>query len=245
MGRCFYRSLLPCLLSLFLFSFALSAQRTKGGGNGTLLTFGPAIGFYKLHSKHAIQPERRLGFTAGFRREFRADREYRTFIQVGAEYFIHGLTYKSYYFDQDTLQLYDKSFAYEYHLVNQEINIPVQLKVLFNRGNNKLHSPYACVAYHLRYILPATLEINQFGNLVKKDFPEMKFRNYLFYDKINAFVSGGVGWQRNKINAQGGSFFAELTFRYGFSDYYFEKNYAASSVFINSTHLTLFLGLKF
>ena len=244
MGRCLYRSLLPCSLVL-LFFFPLSAQRGKGAGNGTLLTFGPAIGSYRLDSKHAVSPERRLSFTAGFRREIRVDREYRTFIQFGAEYFVHGLGYDSYYFDQDTLQLYDKSFGYQYHLVNQEINVPVQLKILFNRGDNKLYSPYACVAYHLRYMLPATLEVSQFGNKVKKDYPEMKFRNFLFYDKINAFVSAGVGWQRNKISARGSSFFAELNFRYGFSDYYFEKSYAASSVFINATHLTLFLGLKF
>src|SRR3954470_3036184 len=98
MGRCFYRSLQPCSLILILFSFSLSAQHGKGGGSGTLLTFGPAIGFYKLDSKHAVNPERRLSFTAGIRRELRVDREYRTFLQFGAEYFVHGLAYDSYYF---------------------------------------------------------------------------------------------------------------------------------------------------
>jgi hypothetical protein len=236
---------LPLFFLLLSFSFLCSAQGGKGKGNGTTVSFGPAIGFYRLDTHHAVNPQRRFGFMAGFRREWRTDREFRTFLQLGADYFVHGLAYSSYYFTQDTLQLYDKSFGYQYELFIHEIDIPVQLKVLFNRGDNKLHSPYACVAYHLRYLLPAHLQITQFGNNIQKDFPEMKFRNYLFNEKINAFVSAGIGWQRNKINNKGASFFADLNFRYGFSDYYFEKNYAPSSVFINSTHLSLQLGLKF
>jgi hypothetical protein len=234
------------LISLCLLAPALlQAQRGgRGGGNGTTISLGPVVGFYKLHSKHAVEPTSRMSFAAGVRREFRADREYRSFVQVGAEYFIHGLSYYSYYFSQDTLQLYDNSFGYRYSLYVHEVNVPIQLKVLFNRGDNKLHSPYACVAYQVRYLVQGNLEVDEFGNKVKRDYPVMKFRNFLFHERVNAYVSAGIGFQRNKISDRGAFFFAELTLRYGFSDYYFEAPYAANSVFISATHLSLMLGLK-
>ena len=237
-----------CFFALLAFlsgSLLLRAQYGRGGGNGTTFSFGPAIGFYTLHSKHAVNPKGRMSLVAGFRREVKVDREFRTFVQFGAEYFVHGLSYASYYFTGDTLKLYDKNFAFEYALYVHEINVPIQLKILFNRGDNKLHSPYASVAYHLRYLLPGHLQVKQYGNLVRKDFPALKFRNYLLHDKVYAFVSLALGWQRNKISARGSAFFGELNFRYGFSDYYFERAYSASSVYINSTHLGLSLGLKF
>src|SRR5688500_7465290 len=100
--------------SVFLFlvavTFQSAAQRAKGG-HGTTISLGPVLGFYKLDSRHAVAPARKTSLVAGIRREIRADREYRTFIQFGAEYFIHGLNYSSYFFTQDTLQLYDRSFG--------------------------------------------------------------------------------------------------------------------------------------
>ncbi|MCE3227555.1 MAG: hypothetical protein K0S32_2106, partial [Bacteroidetes bacterium] len=42
-----------------------------------------------------------------------------------------------------------------------------------------------------------------------------------------------------------GSFFMELNARYGFSPYFFQEDYTASSMFMNSVHLSLFMGFKF
>lgn len=223
--------------------FTVEAQRAKGG-HGTIISAGPVIGFYRLHTNHAVNPSRKTSVVAGIRREVRVDRSYRTYIQFGAEYMVHGLNYRSYLFDPDTIKLYDKSFPMQYALYVHEVNIPLQLKVLFNRGDNRLFSPYASVAYHLRYLIQGNLEVTDFGNRLKKDFPEMQFRNHLFNKHVNAFLSAGIGWQRNKISDKGAAFFAELNFRYGFSDFYFEKEYSASAVYINATHLCLMLGLK-
>lgn len=231
----------PLLISFLIFGNGF-AQR--GGGNGTIIGVGPTLGLYRLHTRHAVSPAGRPGLNAGVRREIRADRQYRTFFQFGAEFFLHGLTYNSYLFDPDTFQLYDKSFGYRYTLYVQELHLPLQLKFLFNRGDNKLYSPYACVAYHVRYLLQSSVEVDEYGNRMRKDHPEMKFRTFLLYEKVNAFVSAGMGWQRNKISDKGTAFFAELTFRYGFSDYFFERPFAANSVFISGSHLTLMLGLK-
>ena len=174
------------------------------------------------------------------------NREYNTYFLIGVDYFFHGLTFKSYYFKPDTLKLYDKSFGYTYSLFIQEINIPFQFKYLFKREDNSLYSPYIAVGYHLRCLLPGTLKVKQNGELVKSDEPDLTFKNPLFWNKLNAFVSASVGWQKNHLTPSAkGSFFAELNFRYGFSAYSFQTDYSASSLYINGGHLSLLIGLKF
>ncbi len=221
------------------------SQKNKRSGSGTRILFGPVIGFYTVNNHHAIDPTQKASVIVGFRREFRVDREYKSYILVGVDYFMHGLNFRSYYFGPDTLKLYDKSFRYSYSLAIHELNLPVQFKYLFNREDNSLFSPYVIAGYHLRYLLIANLRVTENGNLVKSDAPEMKFRTSVFGNRVNASVSIGAGWQKNNLTASRGSFFVELNYRYGFSQYYFETEYAASSLFINSTHLSLQLGLKF
>jgi hypothetical protein len=234
------------LLFLFLlFNTSFVHSQSKRSGHGTRINFGPVVGFYTINQKHAIQPSQKPSIMAGFRREYRVDRNYQLYLQAGIDYFLHGLNFRSYYFAPDSIKLYDKSFRYTYSLFLHELNLPVQMKYLFKREDNSLFSPYVTLAYHLRYMIQGNLKVTESGNQVKKDAPEIRFRNPLLSDRMNAFVSVGIGWQKNYVMASRGSFFAELNYRYGFSAYYFEKDYAATSLFINGTHLSLQLGMKF
>lgn len=235
------------LLVLFYFipahSFSQSPKKKKGNGNR--IYFGPAVNFYSINTHHAIHPVQKVSAVVGFKREQRLGRDYKTFLLIGVEYFFHGLNFRSYYFEPNTLQIYDKSFAYDYSLFIHEIDMPFQLKYLFKREDNSLFSPYIIVGYHLRYLLQGALKVTQNGNRIIDDNPELKFKNALLYNKINTFVSLGLGWQKNSLSSSKGSFFVELNCRYGFSPYYFETSYAPSSLYINGTHVTLQLGLKF
>jgi len=234
------------LILSFLISGHLFSQSSKRkGGNGTRIYFGPAINFYSINKNHAINPGQKISVTAGFKREQRLGRDFKTFLLVGVEYFFHGLNFRSYYFAPDTVKLYDKSFGYNYSLFIHELSLPMQLKYLFKREDNSLFSPYIIVGYHFRYLLPGTLKVSQNGTKVKEDNPDLKFKNYLLNDRINAFVSLGLGWQKNSLTSSKGSFFVELNCRYGFSPYYFKTSYSASSLYINGVHLNLQLGLKF
>lgn len=230
------------LLSPFLL---LSQSSKKKAGNGTRVYFGPVIGFYQINTHHAASPSQKMSVTAGFKREQHVGRDYKTFFLFGIEYFFHGLNFKSYYFDPDTFKIYDKSFAYNYSLFVHEINLPLQVKYLFKREDNSLFSPYVIAGYHLRYLFPGVLKISRDGNEVRTDSPELKFKTPLLVNQMNAFVSLGIGWQKNSLSASKGSFFVELNYRYGFSPFYFETDYSASSLYISGSHLNLQLGLKF
>ncbi len=226
-------------------SYSFHSSPSKKTGNGTRIHFGPVIGFYTINKNHAINPRQKMSMALGFSREVHLDRSYKTFFLFGVDYFLHGLNFRSYYFSQDTLQVYDKSFAYDYALYMHELSIPLQGKYLFKREDNSLFSPYIAMTYHLRYLLASNLKVSQNGNVVKDEMPELSFKNPLFYDKLNSALSISLGWQKNSLSSSKGSFFVELNYRYGFSPYSFQSNYSASSLYINSTHLSLQLGFKF
>lgn len=231
---CFF---VPCLFF---------AMPPNNGGNRVRIHVAPVFGFYTINKNHAQYTSPKISASLGVKKEFRIDREYKTYLLVGVNYLFHGLNFRSYYFKPDSMKVYDKSFAYNYSLFIHEIDIPVQFKYLLRRENNSLFSPYVAIGYHLRYLLPGVLKVKQNDKLIRNDSPDLRFKNPLLYNKINAFVSAGIGWQRNSVSASDkGAFYVELNYRYGFSQYSFQTDYSANSLYINGSHLSFQLGLKF
>lgn len=212
--------------------------------NGIQLVAGPAIGIYKVNTRHAIEPYTKAGATIGFRKVFRLDREHLRFFHLGADYLYHGLGFRSYYFMPDSLQLYDKSFAYNYSLMVHEAQAPLLLRFLFKRRKAKVYSPFVQLGYHLRYLLSSDLKIRQNSAKVRYDSPEVYFKNKLFHNQLSSMVSAAIGLQKNTVGSVKGNFYVELGYRYGFSPWYFERNYAPSSMFFSGSHVTLVLGVK-
>ncbi len=173
------------------------------------------------------------------------DRSNKTFFSVGLEYFIHGVNYRSYYFAQDTLQLYDTSFSYTYRSYIHELQLPLQVKFAFNSTTNSLFSPYVTIGYHLRYLLSSVVKVEQDGNVVSNKAVDMKFKNPFLTSRMNSAVGIAIGFQSNRTRTNGTTFFVEAAYKYGFSPYFFKESYSASSVYINSMHLGLNIGIGF
>lgn len=240
-----HRILFLIVLFFSLTFYSFSPPPSRSNGSGLRFYVGPNLSFYKLHTKHAVGVSPRMSGIAGFKKEIRCDKVHKTFFLFGADYFFHGLNFKSYYFDQDTLQLYDKSFAYDYNLFMHEVNVPLQVKFSFTRENNSLYSPYIIAGYHFRYLMPGRVMVSQDGNLISNNWEEFNFKIPFIGSKTNSFVSVGFGWQKNTINNSKTGFFVEVNFRYGFSQYSFKGDYSASSLYMNGTHTGLLLGIKF
>lgn len=222
------------------------AQYTKKkSGNGTRLQIGPVVSLYTINTKHAINPQQKMSALFGFKREQRLDREYRSFLLIGIDYSLQGINFDSYYFSPDTLQLYDKSFAFQYSLYMHELSLPIQFKYLMKRADNSLFSSYVIAGYHLKYLLPANLKVSQYGNEILTDQVEMKYRTVFPVEQLSSALSVGFGWQKNSINSSKGNFFAELSVRFNFTSFYFETPYSASSLYMNATQLFFLIGLKF
>jgi hypothetical protein len=211
----------------------------------TRFGIAPVVGFYKLNSHHAVNAKARMSFSAFLKREKSMDRSNRVFLSMGIEYLLHGVSYRSYYFSQDTLQLYDGSMGYSYRMNIGELNLPIQGKLTFKSTTNSLFTPYISVGYHLRYIMNTNLKVDQDGAQLKDEFVHLKFRNPLLHERFNAFAGINFGVQNHRTRSNSITIFLELSYRYGFSPYYFKTNYSASSVFLNSQHLALNLGIGF
>lgn len=231
------------LLSLASVPPAFPSKRKAS--NGVRVEFGPSLGFYTLNTRHAVNPSQGLSFLLGAKYETRADRSFRTFFSAGVDYFMHGVNFKSYYFGNDSIQLYTKTYAYYYSLYIHEVQVPLQLKLLFKRADNSPSSAYAIIGFHVRYLVTSNLRVSEDGTLVKKDAPSLSFKTPLFDQHVNSFVSVGFGWQRNSKSGSKGNFFAEASLRTGVTPYSFSRPYAASSLYISSTHALLLLGFKF
>jgi len=239
------------LILVLFFSVHLTATefpdkyRHKPKGHGYRIGFGTGLSFYHLNDKHADSPKQKMNGIFGVRRELRVSRDYKTYVLFGADYVFHGISYQSYYFKPDSIKLYDKKFNYNYSLFMNEIHIPFQMKYLLRREDNSLFSPYILVGYNLRFLLPGILNVRQDGKSLQKDNPDMQFRTFLIHRNVNASISASAGWQKNRLGSSRGSFFAEINFLYGFSDFFFESDYSATSMFINGTQVTLLVGAKF
>lgn len=233
------------ILCFVLFFNSKAAPPKSKSPNATRIFFGTSYGFYLINTKHAKMGMAKPGIIIGIKREIKADRSRKTFFAFGLEYFMHGFNYFSYYFRPDTINIYDKNLMhFKYSVFLHELNVPLQLKVLFKRADNSLYSPYVSIGYHLRYLLTSNLMLFNAGELIKKDSPAWTFRNPLISNKLNAFMSASIGWQKNNLASSKNSFFIELNYRYGFSQYSFQRDYSATSMFINGTHLCLLMGLK-
>lgn len=232
------------LLCLIFLSTSRIFSQTKRDAY-TRVGIAPVIGFYKLKSYHAINPKARMSFLAFVKREKSFDRYNRAFLSIGLEYLLHGVSYRSYYFSQDTLQIYDGSLGYQYRLNIGELNLPLQAKLTFKSTTNSLYTPYVSAGYNLRYMVDAKAKVDQDGVQIKDEFVHLKFQTPFLYEKLNSSVCASVGIQNHRTRSNSATIFIELSYRYGFSAYYFKTNYSASAVFINSQHLSLNIGLGF
>jgi hypothetical protein len=176
-------SFVLCLIFFFVGHSKPLGEPNTHFGSRVRLHLGPALGFYSINPNHAADPKQKFNFLIGVNKEFSLSRDYKSFLLVGVDYFFHGLGFKSYYFPPDTLQLYDKNFQYDYSLQVNELQLPLQFKYLFKPEHNSLFSPYLCVAYHLRYLMPSKLKVSYYGNVKKEEEAELKFKTPLFGKK--------------------------------------------------------------
>ncbi len=232
---------LLCLLLLSTFKIFSQVKRDAY----TRFGIAPVIGFYKLKSYHATNPKARMSFSMFVKREKSMEKFNKAFLSVGLEYLWHGVSYRSYYFDQDSLQIYDGSLGYSYRLSIGELNLPLQAKLTFKSTTNSLFTPYISAGYNLRYVVDAKAKVDQDGVQVRDEFVHVKFQTPFLYEKINSSVAASFGVQNHRTRSNSVTVFLEVSYRYGFSPYYFRSNYSASSVFINSQHLSLNIGLGF
>lgn len=186
-----------------------------------------------------------MSVAASVKGEVRLNTAHTAFFLFGAEYMVHGINFNSYYFKPDSIQLYTGNMDYKYALNIHELDIPLQLKLSFTKENNSLYSPYVMIGYHFRTLLFSELTVSQNGQAVERKRENLEFKNPLITVHNNPFVSFTLGFQRNWPNSTHNCLYVELCYRQGFSPYLLKDTFAPSALYINGSHLSLGLGVKF
>jgi len=245
------------IVFLFLFSVSLNcfpeeqppfifiSKKSSNSVRKTRVMIAPVISFYQTNKNHASGAHQKMSGLVSIKEEWKLTQKHNFFFSLGVEYMIHGLNFNSYYFKQDSIRLYNGNMDYTYSLYMQEIDVPLQTRISFLPDNNNLYSPYVVFGYHFRTLLNGNLSVKQNGEKIEHKSESINFKNPLLSPKCNPFLSLTIGVQQNNPNTTNKGFFAELTYRWGFSPYLLQDQFTASSLYITGNHLSLGLGYRF
>lgn len=234
---------IPCFSSDPIRFFTRSEKKSPIAR--TRIMIAPVISFYKINKNHSSGARQKMSGVFCIKEEFRLNHQHTMFFSIGAEYFVHGVNFFSYYFKPDSLQLYNGEMNYSYDLYIHELDIPLQLKISFKRENNSLVTPYVMFGYHLRTLLFGMVKVKENGEQIVKKQEDLVFKNPLIGKHNNPFVSLTVGIQKNNPNTTKTCIFAEASFKFGFSPYLLKDTFTPSSLYLNGNHLSIGAGMKF
>ena len=207
------------------------------------LGIGPVLSFYKNNPYHSSSNVASAAYQFSFITEFRVSR--RTAFLTGLEYFMHGLSFNSYYFPPGTNRLYNDNFNYHYSVVMNEINLP--LLVRFNPHLEEKHhfSPYTSFGYDLRYTLLTHLNVksNLDGTEPFDGFTKTTFEHPYYFPQLASFLAFNVGVQKTSSVSHKGVFF-EINFKYGLTRFLIDDTFTPGSLYIRNYHLAFTLGCK-
>lgn len=204
----------------------------------------PVLGLYKSNKNHTSGTKPKMAFNFSWKEEIRIDKNNQNFLLIGAEYTYHGVSFNSYYFYTDSLQLYTaERLRYRYNITIHELDFPIQIKHSFQKETNAIYSGYVFAGYCYRWILESHLKVDDNGNTLIAQKETLKFKSPAFNPSNSSFLSIGAGFQKN-TTLRHNAVFAELQFRYGLSPFYFNESFAPSSMFINNHFILLTVGFK-
>ena len=117
----------------------------------TRMGFSPVLGLYKSNLHHTSGTKPKMAFNFSLKEEIRLDRHNQNFLLLGVEYMFHGVNFNSYYFHEDSLQLYTPDrLKYKYSITVHELNFPIQIKHSFqNETNNSSGNKDNNLAQHV------------------------------------------------------------------------------------------------
>lgn len=209
----------------------------------TRISFSPVIGLYKANKHHTSSTRPKMAFCFSVKEEIRLNKSNTSFLMVGAEYMMHGLSYNSYYFYEDSMKFYNGNMSARYDLRLHELDFPIQLKYSFAKETNAIFSNYVFAGYCYRWLVANNLKVTKDGETMVDRQELLKFKSPAFNTMNSSFLNVGIGIQKN-TTLKHNAVFAELQFRYALSPFYFNESFAPTSMYMNGHFILLTVGFK-
>ena len=245
---------LKYILCILFSSAFLSFQAQEDGGKRlrnsrknpvvkTRISFSPAIGLYKTNKNHTSGTRPKMAFCFSVKEEIRLNKSNTSFLMIGAEYMMHGLSFNSYYFYEDSIKFYNGKMSARYDLRLHELDFPIQLKYSFAKETNAIFSSYVFAGYCYRWLIANNLKVVKDGETMVDRQELLKFKSPAFNTMNSSCLNAGVGIQKNTALTHN-AVFAELQFRYALSPFYFNESFAPTSMYMNGHFILLTVGIK-
>jgi hypothetical protein len=184
-----------------------------------------------------------MAFCFSLKEEIRLNKSNTSFLMIGVEYMMHGLSYNSYYFYEDSMKFYNGKMTAKYDLRLHELDFPIQLKYSFAKESNAIFSSYIFAGYCYRWLIANNLKVTNDGETMVDRSEVLKFKSPAFNPVNSSFLNAGMGIQKN-TTLRHNAVFAELQFRYALSPFYFNESFAPTSMYMNGHFILLTVGFK-
>ena len=235
-------------LTLFFIAivFNLNAQDGQPYRKGKVkhrISAGPAKSFYINHPQHTQGTKAKLGFSVSYKSEILLGRK--TNLLLGLEYMSQGLTFNGYYRLPGYSYLYDGTFPYTHELRYNELQLPVGLKLAFNKEKDHPATGYFFGGVGARYIFNSYMVIsNDSTDTSPYDGKSsIDFEHQFVTKGMNAFFDLGLGVQKNFRNS-GKAVFFEFTYKYGISRIHYTGYQNSNDLYIKDANLAITIGLR-
>lgn len=231
----------------------------RTGAVKSRISIAPAASLYKNHPQHTTATKANAGFCASYKSEILLGR--RMSFLAGLDYLSQGLSFRGYYVAPGYTYLFDKTYAYTHEIRVQELHLPIGVKKAFNSEKDNFYTPYYYGGAGFRYILSSyyiitndSTETVVYDGKGTMDFEYQVFTqlsNGIFKGKgasvtkkLNSFIFGGIGIQRN-LRDSGKAVYFDLCYKYGISRLHYSGYNNSNNLNIKDSHLLFNFGLKF
>lgn len=221
------------------------AQVKKERRYQTSLFIAPVISIYNINPNHTKETKSRPAFTAIAAGNIRLNRS--AYIGIGVQYLLHGNTFKSYYFKDSILNLYDKEYAYEYTCRYQDLCFPLSFKLKLGENKQKANRVYTVVTWTLRKRVATSMEINSIAYGYSEYFDKAgnEFRSRYLKKTTGSLISLGLGYDKN-FHEKNSAYFILLNYSYGLNTFYFYRNNSMpKDLWQNESFLSIGAGIRF
>jgi hypothetical protein len=165
-------------------------------------------------------------------------------VVAGAEFLMHGLKFKSYYFAPGRSFLYNKDFDYRYKLNLYEFDFPLLLRANMVGKKRKPAEGYFEVGAALRYLFSSKIKVNDSTNIVLTEKPaEPEFENPLLSKRMSMFMQLNGGVQFYSDDHYSG-LFIEFNFRYAPIRFLVRESFTPTGLYIQSFHAGFGIGYR-
>ena len=226
------------------FSFSQDSQPYSKGKIRHRISLGPVISIYKNDKNHTLNTKAKAGFNAAYKAEILLGR--RTNLLVGLEYMTQGLKFNGYYLDTGYTYLYDQTFSYTHEIRYNEVQIPIGLKLAFNREKENGATPYLLGGIGFKYIFGSYTVISS-DSLGTTPYDakgkNVGYEHGLISKQFNAFYHLGLGLQKNFRNS-GRAVFIEMTYKYSLSRLHYTGFENSNNLKIKESNLAITVGFR-